>query len=157
MTLKQMKSGCGAGGSALPWGGRGRKFKSCHSDQKSTMVLNKSHRAFFLAIKGECRQPESAGKVRYAWHDFSERQASSERGWKAAENCFCFRWKKSRGSGKNVSEIRSEAITKNIRYRKPMSTLVRHAERFSMLRWEITRQNKRRLIWAHSADQSASK
>ena len=33
MTLKQMKSGCGAGGSALPWGGRGRKFKSCHSDQ----------------------------------------------------------------------------------------------------------------------------
>ena len=34
MTLKQMKSGCGAGGSALPWGGRGRKFKSCHSDQR---------------------------------------------------------------------------------------------------------------------------
>ena len=27
-------SGCGAVGSALPWGGRGRKFKSCHSDQK---------------------------------------------------------------------------------------------------------------------------
>ena len=27
------KSGCGAVGSALPWGGRGRKFKSCHSDQ----------------------------------------------------------------------------------------------------------------------------
>ena len=26
------KSGCGAVGSALPWGGRGRKFKSCHSD-----------------------------------------------------------------------------------------------------------------------------
>ncbi len=26
-------SGCGAAGSALPWGGRGRKFKSCHSDQ----------------------------------------------------------------------------------------------------------------------------
>ena len=25
-------SGCGAVGSALPWGGRGRKFKSCHSD-----------------------------------------------------------------------------------------------------------------------------
>ena len=28
-----MVSGCGAVGSALPWGGRGRKFKSCHSDQ----------------------------------------------------------------------------------------------------------------------------
>ena len=27
-------SGCGAVGSALPWGGRGRKFKSCHSDQE---------------------------------------------------------------------------------------------------------------------------
>ena len=27
------ESGCGAVGSALPWGGRGRKFKSCHSDQ----------------------------------------------------------------------------------------------------------------------------
>ncbi len=26
-------SGCGAVGSALPWGGRGRTFKSCHSDQ----------------------------------------------------------------------------------------------------------------------------
>ncbi len=26
-------SGCGAVGSALPWGGRGRPFKSGHSDQ----------------------------------------------------------------------------------------------------------------------------
>ena len=34
----KQKSGCGAAGSALPWGGRGRKFKSCHSDQ---------NRAFF--------------------------------------------------------------------------------------------------------------
>ena len=30
---KEATSGCGAVGSALPWGGRGRKFKSCHSDQ----------------------------------------------------------------------------------------------------------------------------
>ena len=29
---KNKVSGCGAVGSALPWGGRGRKFKSCHSD-----------------------------------------------------------------------------------------------------------------------------
>ena len=28
-------SGCGAVGSALPWGGRGRRFKSCHSDQNT--------------------------------------------------------------------------------------------------------------------------
>ena len=27
------RSGCGADGSALPWGGRGRWFKSSHSDQ----------------------------------------------------------------------------------------------------------------------------
>ena len=27
-------SGCGAVGSALDWGSRGRKFKSCHSDHK---------------------------------------------------------------------------------------------------------------------------
>ena len=26
-------------GSALPWGGRGRKFKSCHSDQKKQIHL----------------------------------------------------------------------------------------------------------------------
>ena len=30
------RSGCGADGSALPWGGRGRWFKSSHSDQKNT-------------------------------------------------------------------------------------------------------------------------
>ena len=29
-----VRSGCGAVGSALPWGGRGRKFQSCHSDQE---------------------------------------------------------------------------------------------------------------------------
>ena len=28
-------TGCGAVGSALPWGGRGRWFKSSHSDQES--------------------------------------------------------------------------------------------------------------------------
>ena len=38
-------SGCGAVGSALPWGGRGRWFKSSHSDQISTMVLILNHRA----------------------------------------------------------------------------------------------------------------
>ena len=32
------ESGCGAVGSALPWGGRGRWFKSSHSDQKSGIV-----------------------------------------------------------------------------------------------------------------------
>ena len=26
-------TGCGSGGRALDWGSRGRKFKSCHSDE----------------------------------------------------------------------------------------------------------------------------
>ena len=29
-------SGCSAAGSALDWGSRGRKFKSCHSDHKDS-------------------------------------------------------------------------------------------------------------------------
>ena len=31
-------SGCGADGSALPWGGRGRGFKSRHSDQNRVFM-----------------------------------------------------------------------------------------------------------------------
>ena len=34
-------SGCGADGSALPWGGRGRWFKSSHSDQKFPVPLER--------------------------------------------------------------------------------------------------------------------
>lgn len=37
-------SGCGAAGSALDWGSRGREFKSRHSDQKKT----KSHDLVFF-------------------------------------------------------------------------------------------------------------
>ena len=37
--LQKQKSGCGAAGSALPWGGRGRTFKSCHSDQRKVQAL----------------------------------------------------------------------------------------------------------------------
>ena len=40
-------SGCGAVGSALPWGGRGRTFKSCHSDQKTEIVRS----PFFFAFR----------------------------------------------------------------------------------------------------------
>ena len=32
-------SGCGAAGSALDWGSRGRRFKSCHSDQKAVSIF----------------------------------------------------------------------------------------------------------------------
>ncbi len=31
-TFAGIKSGCGAVGSVLVWGARGRKFKSCHPD-----------------------------------------------------------------------------------------------------------------------------
>lgn len=41
-------SGCGAVGSALPWGGRGRWFKSSHSDQKVRWLLN--FRTFYFSI-----------------------------------------------------------------------------------------------------------
>ena len=36
-------SGCGAAGSALDWGSRGRKFKSCHSDHKNAVKTGKSN------------------------------------------------------------------------------------------------------------------
>ena len=42
-------SGCGAAGSALDWGSRGRKFKSCHSDQKP---LKHWCSAVFLCLLG---------------------------------------------------------------------------------------------------------
>ncbi len=32
-------SGCGAVGSALRWGCRGRKFKSCHPDQQDREMI----------------------------------------------------------------------------------------------------------------------
>ena len=35
-------TGCGAVGSALPWGGRGRGFKSRHSDQMQSALPPKS-------------------------------------------------------------------------------------------------------------------
>ena len=46
-----IKSGCGAVGSALPWGGRGRKFKSCHSDQKG----DSSESPFFFVFRPKSR------------------------------------------------------------------------------------------------------
>ena len=44
-------SGCGAVGSALPWGGRGRKFKSCHSDQIKPKTNR--FRLYFLHFRGK--------------------------------------------------------------------------------------------------------
>ena len=73
------QSGCGAGGSALPWGGRGRKFKSCHSDQirrnRMTptdffMPKNKirlSIRIPFLAFLTIKKEPNPRGYTFFSW------------------------------------------------------------------------------------------
>ena len=43
-------SGCSAGGSALDWGSRGRRFKSCHSEEKA--LWRKLYKAFFTVSVG---------------------------------------------------------------------------------------------------------
>ena len=72
-------AGCGAVGSALPWGGRGRKFKSCHSDQirrnRMTptdffMPKNKirlSIRIPFLAFLTIKKEPNPRGYTFFSW------------------------------------------------------------------------------------------
>ncbi len=47
-------SGCGAVGSALDWGSRGREFKSRHSDQLKTVLYRKNvdtARLFVLHVR----------------------------------------------------------------------------------------------------------
>ena len=48
------RSGCGAVGSALPWGGRGRTFKSCHSDQIKPMGKSPSALFFLGGVQHGC-------------------------------------------------------------------------------------------------------
>ena len=62
-SIKTMVSGCGAVGSALPWGGRGRKFKSCHSDQNRKVICFKMtkiwaysrHKTLYLVFIDDCK------------------------------------------------------------------------------------------------------
>ncbi len=42
-------SGCGAVGSALPWGGRGRGFKSRHSDHIGTIKKMHAKNPLYIA------------------------------------------------------------------------------------------------------------
>ena len=49
--LRKM-AGCGAVGSALPWGGRGRGFKSRHSDHIKTSLLIKKWRGENPCLQG---------------------------------------------------------------------------------------------------------
>ena len=46
--VKQVIAGCSAAGSALDWGSRSRRFKSCHSDHKPAFSLE---RAGFFCLK----------------------------------------------------------------------------------------------------------
>ena len=48
------KAGCGAVGSALPWGGRGRWFKSSHSDQIKPKTVR--FRLYFLFFRGKIKR-----------------------------------------------------------------------------------------------------
>ena len=42
-------SGCSAGGSALDWGSRGRRFKSCHSEEKG--FVKETLQSLFAILK----------------------------------------------------------------------------------------------------------
>ena len=52
MILYHSLSGCGAVGSALDWGSRGREFKSRHSDQNRLIAFRLS--VFFLFSVIQC-------------------------------------------------------------------------------------------------------
>ncbi len=58
----QRISGCGAVGSALPWGGRGRKFKSCHSDHIAVSLYAYGDIFFILGSASLFRYPFSKKK-----------------------------------------------------------------------------------------------
>ena len=49
-------SGCGAAGSALDWGSRGRKFKSCHSDHEKSLFCLPRQERFFPAFRAKNKQ-----------------------------------------------------------------------------------------------------
>ena len=49
--LRQPDRGVAQPGSVLVWGTRGRKFKSCRSDQKTTFTKNQLSAGFLLSIQ----------------------------------------------------------------------------------------------------------
>ena len=57
MILYPSLSGCGAVGSALDWGSRGRKFKSSHSDQKGQMTIGYLFFFCFNPVKEDLNFP----------------------------------------------------------------------------------------------------
>ena len=64
-----VRSGCGAVGSALPWGGRGRGFKSRHSDHKkqadSLSLFFCFFRMLYQAHHSTYRQDSSDNRINY--------------------------------------------------------------------------------------------
>ena len=79
-SFKNTTSGCGAAGSALPWGGRGRKFKSCHSDQvnggcKSSVYLyfTRVFRTFgcgifYIVLRKKCSENSEKSSWYIIWY-----------------------------------------------------------------------------------------
>ena len=62
-------SGCGAVGSALPWGGRGRGFKSRHSDQNSAV---EKLRNFFMQKSRFSKRKAALFFIIYLFYDISK-------------------------------------------------------------------------------------
>ena len=62
--LHNQISGCGAAGSALDWGSRGREFKSRHSDQKRQFSVRKLSffDTFLFFLKRKFRHGDKIGE-----------------------------------------------------------------------------------------------
>ena len=81
-------SGCGAVGSALPWGGRGRWFKSSHSD--NDRVENKSFSALFFAFSGQNRVFSPPLSYHLKFRKFFDHIFDHSWSWCDSFGCFCF-------------------------------------------------------------------
>ena len=81
------RSGCGAVGSALPWGGRGRTFKSCHSDQIKPKTNR--FRLYFLHFRGKIeRFPPLRHHPKF--RKFFDHMFDHSWSWCDSFGCFCF-------------------------------------------------------------------
>ena len=67
-------SGCGAVGSVLPWGGRGRRFKSGHSDQRNPTQF----RGLFGIAWGFCVSGNRMFRALFG-HDFFKKRKSQQK------------------------------------------------------------------------------
>jgi hypothetical protein len=71
-------SGCGAAGSALDWGSRGREFKSRHSDQLKALK-SYDFKAFLQLLRAKCtvRKCVKTSKAHKKAHNCLEKVAAA--------------------------------------------------------------------------------